>query len=138
MDTAQIADLLNRDLFATGNGMRMVEVRLGYARAELTVAPTHMNAVGILQGGAVFTLADLAFAGACNSHGVVAVACQSDITYFKAVTSGKLTAIAEEVSRTRRLSTCVVKVMDEGEEMVALFKGVAFIKGTPLEAACPA
>lgn len=130
----QIVAYFNRDLFATGSGMRVVEVRLGYARAEMTVGPSHMNAVGILQGGAAFTLADLAFAAACNSHGVVAVACQADISYFKAMQSGKLTAEAEEISRTRRLSTCVVKILNEQRETVALFKGIAFIKGTPLEA----
>jgi acyl-CoA thioesterase len=133
MHIDQIAAFFNRDLFATGNGMRVVEVRLGYARAEMAVEQAHMNAVGILQGGAAFTLADLAFAAACNSHGVVAVACQVDISYFKAVKSGKLTAIAEEISRTRRLSTCLVKILDEQGEYVALFKGTAFIKGSPLQ-----
>jgi acyl-CoA thioesterase len=132
MELEQITAFFNRDVFATGNGMRIVEVRVGYARAEMTVGPSHMNAVGIVQGGAAFTLADLAFAGASNSHGVVAVACQADMTYFKAVRSGKLTAVAEEVCRTRSLSTCVVRVFDEREQAVALFKGVAFIKGSPL------
>jgi acyl-CoA thioesterase len=132
MQPEEIANFLNRDLFATGNGMRVVEVRPGYGRAEMTVEPRHMNAVGILQGGAVFTLADLAFAAACNSHGVVAVACQSDINYFRAVRTGKLTAVAEEVARTRHLSTCQVRVLDEQGGNVALFQGTAFIKGTPL------
>jgi len=112
--------------------MRVVEVRTGFARAEMTVEPCHLNAVGILQGGALFTLADLAFAAASNSHGVVAVACQADVTYFKAVEAGKLTAVAEEISRTRKLSTCLVRISDERDELVALFKGVAYIKGTPL------
>ena len=117
-----------QDQFATQNGMSVVEVRPGFGQAEMTVEPRHLNAAGILQGGAVFTLADLAFALASNSHGPLAVACQADITYFKAVTSGKLTAIAEEVSRTRKLSTCVVHVTHEKEGLVALFKGVAYIK----------
>ena len=132
MQPEQIAALFNRDVFASGNGMRIVEIRVGYARAEMTVGPSHMNAVGILQGGAAFTLADLAFAGASNSHGVLAVACQADMTYFKAVKSGKLTAVAEEISRTRTLSTCVIRVLDEREDVVALFKGIAFIKASPL------
>jgi acyl-CoA thioesterase len=127
-----LTTFFERDRFANGNGMRVVEIRTGFARAEMRVAPQHLNAVGILQGGALFTLADLAFAGACNSHGVVAVACQSDITFFKGVASGKLTAIAEEIARTRKLSTCVVRITNEDSELVALFKGVAYIKGSPL------
>lgn len=121
-----------QDHFAQGNGMRVVEIRPGFARAEMSVAPRHLNAVGILQGGALFTLADLAFTAASNSYGVVAVACQSDITFFKGVASGRLTAVAEEVARTRKLSTCVVRITGEDSELVALFKGVAYIKGTPL------
>lgn len=128
----RIAEFFDRDRFASENGMRIVEVALGSARAEMTVEPRHMNGVGILQGGAVFTLADLAFAAASNSHGVVAVGSQVDITYFKAVRSGKLTATAEEICRTHKLSTCLIRVTDEEGSLVALFKGLAFIKGTPL------
>jgi len=128
----RIAEFFERDRFASGNGMHVVEVRLGYARTEMTVEPRHMNSVGILQGGALFTLADLAFAGASNSHGVVAVAAQVDITFFKAVRTGKLTAVAEEISRTHKLSTCLIRVTDEEGNLVALFKGLAYVKGTPL------
>jgi acyl-CoA thioesterase len=132
METQLIARVFERDRFAKENGIRVVEVRPGFARTEMTVEPRHLNSIGILQGGALFTLADLAFAVASNSHGVVAVACQADVSWFKAVSSGKLTATAEEISRTRRLSTCVVRVTDEGEDLVALFKGIAYIKGSPL------
>ncbi|MGE5570403.1 MAG: PaaI family thioesterase [Rhodospirillales bacterium] len=132
METQQIAQFFGQDQFAKENGMRVVEVRTGFARAEMRVEPRHLNAVGIVQGGAVFTLADLAFAAASNSHGVLAVACQADITCFKAVASGTLTAVTEEISRTRKLSTCVIRVTNEEGELVALFKGVAYIKGTPL------
>ncbi len=129
----RIARFFENDRYAKENGIRIVEIRPGYARTEMTVEPRHLNAVGILQGGALFTLADLAFAAASNSHGVVAVACQADVTWFKAVESGKLTATAEEIARTRRLSTCVVRITGQHDELVALFKGVAYIKGSPLE-----
>jgi acyl-CoA thioesterase len=133
-ESERIAAFFERDRFARENGMRVVEVRPGYARTEMTVESRHLNSIGILQGGALFTLADLAFAVASNSHGVVAVACQADVTWFKAVQSGTLTAAAEEISRTRRLSTCLVRVTDQDRDLVALFKGVAYIKGTPLGA----
>ena len=128
----RVAAFFERDRFARENGIRIVEVRAGFGRAELTVEPRHLNSVGILQGGALFTLADLAFALACNSHGVVAVGTQVDVTWFKAVRSGRLTATAEEVFRTHKLSTCLVRVTGEDRELVALFKGIAYIKGTPL------
>ena len=128
----RVAAFFEQDRFARENGIRIVEVRTGFARTEMTVEPRHLNSVGILQGGALFTLADLAFALACNSHGVLAVGCQADVTWFKAVRSGRLTAAADEISRTRRLSTCLIRVTDEDQELVALFKGVAYIKGTAL------
>jgi len=128
-----IAKVFERDQFARANGMRVAQVRPGFAQTEMTVESRHLNSVGVLQGGALFTLADLAFAVASNSHGVVALACQADMTWFKAVTSGKLTATAEEIARTRKLSTCVVRITDEAGELVAQFKGLAYIKGTPLE-----
>jgi len=132
MDVDSIARFFERDRFAKENGIHVLEVRPGFARTQMTVEPRHLNSIGILQGGALFTLADLAFAVASNSHGVVAVACQADITWFKAVQSGLLTATAEEISRTRKLSTCLIRVTDENQDLVALFKGLAYIKGTPL------
>jgi acyl-CoA thioesterase len=133
MEPELIAKVFERDQFARVNGMRVVQVRPGFGQTEMTVEARHLNSVGVLQGGALFTLADLAFAVASNSHGVVALACQADMTWFKAVTSGKLTATAEEIARTRKLSTCVVRITDESGELVAQFKGLAYIKGTPLE-----
>jgi acyl-CoA thioesterase len=133
MEPELIAKVFERDQFARANGMRVVQVRPGFGQTEMTVEPRHLNSVGVLQGGALFTLADLAFAVASNSHGVVALACQADMTWFKAVTSGRLTATAEEIARTRKLSTCVVRITDEAGELVAQFKGLAYIKGTPLE-----
>jgi acyl-CoA thioesterase len=132
MENQLVAGFFERDQFAKENGIRIVEVRPGFARTEMTIEERHLNAVGILQGGALFTLADLAFAGASNSHGTVAVACQADVTFFKAIQSGKLTAVAEEISRTRKLSTCLVRVTGENGDLVALFKGVAYIKESRL------
>ena len=133
MEPELIAKVFERDQFARVNGMRVVQVRPGFGQTEMTVEARHLNSVGVLQGGALFTLADLAFAVASNSHGVVALACQADMTWFKAVTSGKLTATAEEIARTRKLSTCVVRITDECGDLVAQFKGLAYIKGTPLK-----
>jgi acyl-CoA thioesterase len=133
MDFQRLQAFFEHDQFARQNGIRLVEARLGFARAELVVEPRHLNAVGVLQGGALFTLADFAFAVACNSHGVLAVGFQTDLTFFKPVQSGTLTAAAEEIARTRRLSTCLIRITDEQQDLVALFKGVAFIKDTPLD-----
>ena len=107
---------------------RLVEVREGYARVRMRLRPGHLNGVGVAQGGAVFTLADFAFAAASNSHGTVAVALDVSITFARAARTGVLTAEAREEAVSRRVSVCNVRVTDAAGEVVALFRGTAFRK----------
>jgi acyl-CoA thioesterase len=127
-----LASFFAGDRFAAAAGIELVEVREGFARARMEVGPGHLNAAGVVQGGAVFTLADLAFAAASNSHGTVALAIEAHVTFLKAVRSGALVAEAREESSTRRLSTCTVRVSDEGGTLVAIFTGTAFRKDDPV------
>jgi acyl-CoA thioesterase len=122
------------DRWAAAAGARLVEVRPGYARTTLRLRDAHMNGVEVAQGGAVFTLADFAFAACSNSHGTVAVALDVSITFARAATRGLLTAEAVEESRTRRTSVCSVRVTDDEGSLVALFRGTAFRKEDPLDA----
>jgi acyl-CoA thioesterase len=131
-DPAFLRRFFRRDTFARQAGIRLVEVRPGYARARLKVTPAHWNGVDVIQGGAVFTLADLAFAAACNGAGPVALAINVSISFLRAVARGTLTAEAREVSRTARLSTVEVEVRDERGQQVARFHGTAYVTSTPL------
>ncbi len=120
------------DRFAAGAGIELEEVREGYARARLAIADRHLNAAGVAQGGAVFTLADLAFAAASNSRGSIALAIEAHVTFLRPARAGVLVAEAREESTSRRLSTCTVRVTDESGALVALFTGTAFRKDDPL------
>jgi acyl-CoA thioesterase len=120
--------MMERDRFAARCGIRLEELREGHARATMEAGPDHLNGVDIVQGGAIFTLADLAFAAAANSGGAVAVAVSATIQYVKAAVAGPLVAEAEEVGRSSRLSTVTVRVTDGAGELVALFQGTAFRK----------
>lgn len=134
-DPAKLARrLLAGDRWAAAAGARLVEVREGYARARMRLRPVHMNGVHVAQGGAVFTLADFAFAAASNSHGTVAVALDTSMTFARAAVSGVLTAEAHEEALSRRVSVCTVKVTDEAGTIVAFFRGTAFRKDEPLSA----
>jgi len=117
---------MRADRFAAACGVRLVAVRPGYARATLRLRPQHLNGVGVAQGGAIFTLADLAFAAACNSHGTVAVALDVSISYLRGLARGLLTAEAREVFLSRKVSVCEVKVTASDGALVALFRGTAY------------
>ncbi len=121
--------LLAQDRFAAHSGITLDLVEPGVARARMTVSPQHLNGAGIVQGGAIFTLADFAFAAAANSGGAgIAVAIDVSISFVKAVTGGVLTAEAREEAAGGRVSTCLVRVTDADGALVAIFKGTAYRK----------
>jgi len=121
--------LLRNDRFANHNNIRLISFGNGEAVAELTVSEMHLNGVDIIHGGALFTLADFAFAAASNSHGRIAVASNASINFFKGVSSGKLTAKAKELNSGKTLSTYTVEIADEKNSIIAFFSGTAFLKG---------
>ena len=120
------------DLFAKHAGIELLTLSPGHAKAQMKLHPYHLNGVGTVQGGAIFTLADFAFAVAANAHGTVAVAVNVSITFMKAVTSGVLTAEAHEVALNPRLGTYTVEVKDEPGNLIAVFQGLAYRKNEPL------
>lgn len=121
------------DQFAKSNGIELMEVQEGYARARMTLRKEHMNSVATCHGGAIFTLADLAFAAAVNSHGTMAVAINVNISYIKAAIEGDvLTAEARETALHTKLAVCSVAVTDQANAIVALFQGTAYRKNRDL------
>ena len=79
------------DRFATSSGMRLVELRPGFAKTSLQVEERHLNSVGTVQGGAIFTLADFAFGAAVKTGGKIAPAINTSLSFLKATRSGTCT-----------------------------------------------
>jgi len=121
-----------RDRFAAHNGIELIDAGPGWAKARMTVADKHLNAADVVHGGALFTLADLAFAVASNSHGQLALGINASISYLKAARTGTLTAEAKEVSRNSKLATYTMEVRDAAGDLVALAQGTVFRKDTPV------
>lgn len=121
-----------RDRFAAHNGIELIDAGPGWAKARMTVADQHLNAADVVHGGAPFTLADLVFAVASNSHGQLALGINASISYLKAARTGTLTAEAKEVSRNSKLATYTMEVRDAAGDLVALAQGTVFRKDTPV------
>ena len=77
-------EFFKNDLFAENAGVVLLEARKGYSKAKLEIRAEHLNAGARTQGGAIFTLADLALAAAANSHGTLAFSLSSTITFLRA------------------------------------------------------
>jgi acyl-CoA thioesterase len=131
--------MLSRDAASQALGIVLEAARPGYARASLTVTETMVNGHAIAHGGVTFTLADSAFAFACNSRNEPNVALQASISYVNvnaARLGDRLVAEAQEQSSKGRTGVCDITVIRGDGELVALFRGVCYrIKGTVLEGA---
>jgi acyl-CoA thioesterase len=124
------------DSASQGLGMEILEVKPGRAVLAMTVRPEMVNGQRIAHGGLIFTLADSAFAFACNSHNERVVAAQGSITFIKPGKLGdRLVATAREISRSGRSGIYDVSVAVDGGT-IAEFRGHSrTIAGTWLPAA---
>jgi acyl-CoA thioesterase len=121
-----------QDAFARSIGVEAPEYGDGRAIARLTIGPRHLNSAGTLHGGAIFTLADVAFAAASNSHGTLAVSIDASISYFVAIRSGVVTAEAREISRNAKLATYQIDVTDDAKRLIASFRGTVYRKSAAI------
>lgn len=114
-------------------GIKLIKVLPGYAVATMTISDNHLNAADVVQGGAIFTLADLAFAAASNSHGQLALALNCTITFIKAAKGKVLTAEAKEVALNNRTSHYEISVTDDNEELIAKLLCTAYRKSQTID-----
>jgi len=124
----KIRKFFENDRFADLSNIEVVSIAPGKASAQMEVQEMHLNGVGTVHGGALFTLADFTFALAANSHGTVTVAINANISYLKAVSKGLLTAEARELSGGGRIASYTVDIYDESRDLVAVFQGMAYRK----------
>lgn len=109
----ELQQFFQADRFAIEMGARITACDETGATVEMIASARHLNAAGTVQGGAIFTLADFAFAVAANAGGILTVSLQNSINFLHAAAPGKLTARAQQISETRRLCCYEVAVYDE-------------------------
>lgn len=116
------------DLFARHTGIELVDAGPGWAKVSMKIQPFHFNAAKTVHGGAIFTLADFAFAVASNSHGTLAMGINTSVNFVKAATSGTLHADAMEQAKGPKLASYSVMVTDDAGDVVAIFQGMVYRK----------
>jgi len=125
--------MMENDFFSQWMGVEVLDVKEGYSKIKMTIRKEMVNGFGIVHGGLPFSLADSAFAFACNNRNNLSVALDVTITFMKAVNVGDiLTAEAKEIHNGRSTGVYLISVINQKNEQVALFKGTCFRTGKPL------
>lgn len=129
-----IKEILNTtDRFAAGAGCRITEVDEKHAVAEMTVGKEHLNAGGVCQGGALFTLADLAMAALMNFQNNLTFGIGSHVMFVASAAEGdRLRAEAVPVSDHRRIPSVEVRVMNQEGKLICHVTGMGYRKDVPL------
>jgi acyl-CoA thioesterase len=127
--------MMEKDLFSQWLGIKVLEIRDGYSKIQMTVRPEMINGFGIVHGGVAFSLSDSAFAFACNNRNVLSVALDTSINFLKPVHPGDiLTAEAIEIHNGKSTGLYQVTVSNQKNHPVAIFKGTCFRTNKPLMA----
>lgn len=122
-----VAHMMEHDLFSQWLGIDVLEIKEGYSRIKMKVRKEMINGFGIVHGGIAFSLADSAFAFACNNRNVLSVALDTAINFTKPVhVEDILTAEATEMHNGRSTGLYHIKVTNQQGHVVALFKGTCF------------
>jgi acyl-CoA thioesterase len=125
--------MLQHDAFSRWLGIEVLEVREGYSKIQMTLRQEMLNGFGVIHGGIAFSLADSAFAFACNNRNNLSLALDTSINFLKTTLPGDvLTAEATEQHNGRSTGLYQVSITRYEGEMVALFKGVCFRTGKAL------
>lgn len=124
----EIKNIVQKDSFAKFLGIKILSIGEGTATAEMIITKDHLNGAGTAHGGAIFSLGDTVFGAASNTHEGLAMAINVSISFFKAITEGKLTAVAEEISLHKKLATYIIRIFDDKSKIIALFQGTVYRK----------
>ncbi len=129
-----VTHMMQNDLFSQWLGIEVLDVKEGYSNIKMTVRPEMINGFGIVHGGIAFSLADSAFAFACNNRNVLSVALDTSINFLKPVHVGDvLTAEAKELHNGKSTGLYHITITNQNQHVAAVFKGTCYRTGKPLK-----
>ena len=122
-----VTQMMQNDLFSQWLGIEVIEIAEGYSKIKMTVRNEMMNGLGIVHGGIAFSLADSAFAFACNNRNVLSVALDTSINFLKPVqVNDMLVAEAKELHNGKSTGLYHICITNQHNHVVAIFKGTCF------------
>jgi acyl-CoA thioesterase len=122
--------MMENDLFSRWLGISVIEIKEGYSKIKMIVREEMINGLGVVHGGIAFSLADSAFAFACNGRNNLSLALDTAINFIKPVHPGdELTAETKEMHNGKGTGLYQVTITNQRDHVVALFKGTCFRTG---------
>ena len=122
-----VSKMYDSDWFSQWLGIERLKVEIGHCILRMTIRKEMLNGFAIAHGGITYSLADSALAFASNSHGRMSVSVETSISHTVSLKEGDvITAVAEEVSLSNKIGIYQVKVTNQKNEVVALFKGTVY------------
>jgi acyl-CoA thioesterase len=119
--------MLERDQFSRWLGLEIDEYAKGYCRLHYRITDIMINGLQTVHGGILFSAADSALAFACNSHGILSVALDANISFARPARSGDLLTVeAKELHLGNKIGLYDIRTTNEQGELIALFKGTAY------------
>jgi len=130
---AVVNHMMAHDQFSQWLGIKLLEIREGFSKINMVIRPEMVNGFGIIHGGVTFSLADSAFAFACNNRNGLSVALDTSINFIKPVHVGdELTASAKEIHNGQSTGLYHITITNQHQHVVAEFKGLCYRTGKPL------
>lgn len=128
-----VKHMMEHDHFSQWLGITVLEIKEGYSKIQMTIRKEMLNGFGIVHGGLPFSLADSAFAFACNNRNNLSVALDTSINFVKPTKVGDIiTAEAKEIHNGRSTGLYHINLTNQKNEIVAHFKGTCFRTGKKL------
>jgi acyl-CoA thioesterase len=122
-----VEHMMEHDLFSQWLGIKVMEIKEGYSKITMTIRKEMINGLGIIHGGVAFSMADSAFAFACNNRNVLSVALDTSINFLKPVhVDDVLIAEAKELHNGRSTGLYHITITNQHEHVVAVFKGTCY------------
>ena len=122
-----VEHMMQHDRFSQWLGIELLDIKTGESCIRMKVREEMVNGFGIAHGGVAFSLADSAFAFACNNRNQLSVALDTSINFTREVRVGDtLTATAKEEHNGRSTGLYTIRIVNQDEKLVAQFKGLCY------------